>query len=84
MRFLLVLVVVLVGCESEGEAYCACVIQNNCWSDDSCLEDPLGSCQWVKANGDIPAYAEGDESKVCYGVNLDCSLPACGEAPEAD
>ena len=74
---LLVTSLALTACEDPAGACCDCLIEASCWNHQSCPDDPMGSCLYIRGDGDVPAYAGGDEWQVCYATGVDCEAANC-------
>jgi len=75
---LVLLALLLVSCgKSEEEECCECIVEQGCWDSRLCPEDPVGSCKWVRADGDLPSYAD-EGSDVCFAFGASCANEKCG------
>jgi len=74
-------VLMTLGCGKSGSSCCQCLIDNDCWDSQSCPDDPMGSCEYVRGDGDVPSYA--DESlDVCYASDSACEEDNCSDKCE--
>ena len=78
---LLSLVLMTAGFGKSGSACCQCLIDKECWGNDSCPEDPMGSCEYIRGGGDVPSYA-ADEWEVCYATGSECEKDSCSDKCE--
>jgi len=67
----------LFACEDPAGACCDCLIEAACWDHQICPDDPMGSCLYIRGDGDVPGYAGGDEWQVCYATGVDCEAVNC-------
>ncbi len=73
------LVLLASACGKSGSACCQCLIDNDCWDSETCPEDPMGSCEYIRGDGDVPSYADGDEWDVCYASLNECENDNCSD-----
>lgn len=70
------LVALLSGCGDPAKPCCDCIVENECWADDSCPDEPYASCLWTKGDGELPAYASS-AADVCFATLTECVETQC-------
>jgi len=68
------------GC-GKSSACCQCLIDSDCWDSKICPDDPMGSCEYVRGDGDVPSYAD-EGSDVCYATGTECEEDNCSDKCE--
>jgi len=69
------------GCTGGAAACCDCLVENDCWDSEICPDDPYGSCEYVRGDGDLPSYAD-DDDEVCYATGVECEETQCASECE--